>query len=624
MTNSASDRLKKAQNYLAAGDAERAEKICRKLLKVKELYLPTRVLLSKALVGQNKLLDAATIMAQAADHAPGNPALQTAAGEMLARTEESPRAVPYLQKALAADPTKADLWQKLIESMFNAYEDNKLSSNDPGELSTLVSLANKAIQNFPNHSGLLATAGQIFQSADKTDAAILCFEKCLGQGPILTKAHHGWLKIKHEKEDYPAILNYADKYADVIATDAVCLRTAAAAHENLGQFYHALDYLNRVLDLAPDNDEYLASRGRVFYYLSRFDEALQDLNRSLERSPEQPSARQNRCLTLKCKGDIAAAAKDEFERFKLIDKHGKFELQSPLWMGQKLSQKRLFIWSDMGVGDVFKYAPLIRELPEDCHPIFMSQNKTVAFLEQALPGIEIRALPKHIIPPIPEGQTAVSPLFVLEGEEDFDLQIPLACLYTQLRPTIESFAHKTRPHSLPEKFIEPFRALPCLSNPDTVKVGLAWSSKNRNAMNERNYLSMEDLLPLMRMPGFEFYNFQYSTGEEEILAFAQKHDVPLYHAPGLDLMDDLLGTAAFNCCMDLFVSPASTCSDIAGSVGIKSLRLDLAHLPENLGLDHIPWYIDQETIQVPWGKSIQDFIPDMMAWLEENKSHHKK
>ena len=111
------------------------------------------------------------------------------------------------------------------------------------------------------------------------------------------------------------------------------------------------------------------------------------------------------------------------------------------------------------------------------------------------------------------------------------------------------------------------------------------------------------------MPGYTFYNLQYSTSEQEIDEFRAHHQVPLYHAPGLDLMDDMLGTAAFTACMDLFVSPASTCSDIAGSMGVKSYRSDLIHLPENLGQDYIPWYEDQYCRSIPWGMNVRRFHP---------------
>ena len=189
----------------------------------------------------------------------------------------------------------------------------------------------------------------------------------------------------------------------------------------------------------------------------------------------------------------AAAAKDEFARFDLHDKHAKFHFNKPLWQGEALREKNLLIWADMGVGDTFKFATLIDELPRDGQITLLTQGKMVQFLTTILPFIDIKPLPRRI-------NVAKGPNEDVTFEainEDFDYHMPLAGLYTLLRPDLDAFSSRTRAYRLNEDHIRPYARLDILSDSDMTHVGIAWSSKNRDAKVERNYLSLEDLLPIL-------------------------------------------------------------------------------------------------------------------------------
>ena len=104
------------------------------------------------------------------------------------------------------------------------------------------------------------------------------------------------------------------------------------------------------------------------------------------------------------------------------------------------------------------------------------------------------------------------------------------------------------------------------------------------------------------MPGYKFFNFQYTVSEAEIDAIRDQFQVPLFHVSGLDLFDDMLGTAACASLMDLFVGPGSTSSDIAGSMGVKCFRTHLVQSTINLGQNHVPWYPIRKAFASPWAK----------------------
>ncbi|WP_319533461.1 tetratricopeptide repeat protein [uncultured Cohaesibacter sp.] len=651
--------LKQAQKELQKGNLAKAIKLCEGLLSNEALFLPTRLLMANALTRLGKLPEAAHFTIEAADFDPSNIELQIATGDILERLQEHDAAAPYLQRALGGRPHDPTLWRKMLGNMLKCAQlraiERKQSEASSKSISInliappptipeqVVQLATKALQTFPDDYQLVSLIGEIYLTAGQTQAAELCFERALPATPPIFSAHHNWLQMKHEAELYLDVIDYNERYKQEIRNNALCQRVVAAAYENLGDDETAIHYLDRAIKLRPNCAEYIGARGRLNIHKGDFAKALEDLEFALKHEPHVASHGNNRRLAHLGLGDVAAAAPDEFYRFKLFGSTPVYDFKQPLWQGEPLSGKRLFIWSDEGVGDVFKFCTMIRELPADCDIILMSQPKTVDFLKAVLPDVELRPLPRRIKKKVPihrstsnEDTNITSTFNALHNpdeyvtfdpiDEDFDFQIPLGCLYGQMRPDLRSFADKTRPYQLPAEVISTFTNKIFGSAPDgeTTYVGLAWESGAKSPGDARKFLTIDDLLPILKMPGFKFFNFQYTVSEAEIDAIRQDYQVPLFHVSGLDLFDDMLGTAASASLMDLFVGPGSTSSDIAGSMGVRCFRTHLVQSTINLGQDHVPWYPDQKSVRIPLGKTVHDFIPDMMDWLEANKSHRGK
>ena len=217
-------------------------------------------------MAQEKLEPAARFMSAAADLQIENIALQSAAGNMLLQTRNHAAAIPYLQRVLSASPDNPDHWYKMLSAM-------KETTLDDGH-EELLALAAKALELFPDHADLVILLAEIFDLMGNQDAASECYASLMDLQPVCLKAHHGWLKIKHEAADYQAVLNYAQRYDALIIGDAICQRTICAALENTGRFDQALIYLNRALNACEANSDnrwsFLADRGRLYMYLGEF------------------------------------------------------------------------------------------------------------------------------------------------------------------------------------------------------------------------------------------------------------------------------------------------------------------------------------------------------------------
>ncbi|SNZ08854.1 tetratricopeptide repeat protein [Cohaesibacter gelatinilyticus] len=632
------DRLKKAQKYLETGKAARAETICRKLLKDKQGYVEIRLTLSRALLAQNKAEPAARFLSEAASAQQDNPALQAATGDLALKLKNFGLAINLFQNAVSQNPDNPDYWYRLSDSLFQGASASKKTDSDisislqeeavDDDLTLYddaIAISTKAIELFPENVPLLRLTGQILEAAQINDAALLCYEKCLPLEPFDPVAHYQWLEFKRKSRAYQEIVDYAKAYQDKFSGDAICNRIASDAYAQLGHYKDALHHMDQALKAAPNHDGYICTKGHCHYRLGEFEKAIECYDAALKIKPDNPFPKWMSCLSYWKLGDLPSAYKGNPFRFEASGICTKFNLKSPLWQGEELESKKLYLWSDQGIGDVFKTASMIREIKHHNNIIMAVQKKCIPLMEALYPDMEIRALPDKL-PSVSiignkYGSYQINSNEFPKIEEDFDTQISLGTLPEILRPDIAAFEGTDKILQIPEQYIEPFRKLDILKTPNTTKVGLAWSSKIFGDPEAYGYLDLEDLLSILRLPGFEFYNFQYTAKEEEIKEFREKHDVPLYHAPGLDLMDDMLGTAAFNTCMDLFVGPGSTSSDIAGSVGIKCFRYACCHYQDNLGQSYVPWFEDQKFTDIPWGKKAQDYLPDIEEWLHINKVH---
>ncbi|MCV6576613.1 MAG: tetratricopeptide repeat protein [Cohaesibacter sp.] len=632
------DRLKKAKNYLETGKPARAESICRKLLKDKTGYIDIRLLLSKALLAQNKPEAALKFLSEAANKQEENHALQIATGNLALEVKKFSDAIDYFQKAVSQNPENPDYWYRLCDALFQGASEAKKSytsisfsledeteGNEIELYDDAVAISTKAIELFPTNVSLLRLTGEILEAAKINDAALLCYEKCLPLAPFDPVAHYQWLEFKRKNREYQDIVDYANEHKEKFTDDSVCNRIVSDAYGQLGLYKDALHHIEKALKVVPKHGGYLCTKGHCYFRLGDFEKSIECYNKALAIDPKNPLAKWMSCLIYWKLGDLPAAYKGNPVRFEASGICTKFDLESPLWQGEELVNKKLYLWSDQGIGDVFKTASMIKEIKHHDNIIIAVQKKCMPLIKLLYPDVEVRALPDKL----PEfsiisnqyGTYQVSSNEFPKIEEDFDTQISLGTLPEILRPTISAFEDKDKIIRIPEENVQVFRNLDIMQSKSTTKVGLAWSSKILLDPESYGYLDLEELLPILRMPGFEFFNFQYTVKEHEITAFREKYDVPLYHAPGLDLMDDLLGAAAFNSCMDLFVGPGSTSSDIAGAVGIKCYRYAPCHYQDNLGQSYVPWFEDQKFCSIPWGQQASDYLNEIKQWLQDNRKH---
>jgi capsular polysaccharide export protein len=104
-------------------------------------------------------------------------------------------------------------------------------------------------------------------------------------------------------------------------------------------------------------------------------------------------------------------------------------------------------------------------------------------------------------------------------------------------------------------------------------IGISWRSSLTTAGRNEHYLSVEDILPVFRLPGLRFINLQYDDCTDELAYIESLCPGRLIHFQDIDHYNDFESVAALMSCLDLVIAPATTVSELAGALGVKTLLL---------------------------------------------------
>lgn len=122
----------------------------------------------------------------------------------------------------------------------------------------------------------------------------------------LDQAGQAWLDAHdpaRAKAAFDAALQLGGKNADLLIDHAEALA-------DLGQYWDAIDDLNRAIDLAPDRADAYIYRGTAYRYVDAPELALEDVQHGLKLAPNSPIGLLERGILRRLAGDIAGARQD--------------------------------------------------------------------------------------------------------------------------------------------------------------------------------------------------------------------------------------------------------------------------------------------------------------------------
>ncbi|MBI4145415.1 tetratricopeptide repeat protein [Candidatus Woesearchaeota archaeon] len=422
--------------------------------------------------------------------------------------------------------------------------------------------------------------GAFLQGLGRVAEAIDEYDRVISTNPRIPEVH-AFLGSAHEQ---------TGAHAKAIAAfeRALALRPEyPEVYNELGNVYTATGdaararaCYERALELKPGYADPNNNLGTLLHNQRDFKAAILHYRKAIESCPTYTKARFNLAIALRDSGDLEQA-KTECRQilarepsnveahvqlsFCLLQEKNFEEgwkehewrlkvpgittrkLEKPLWKGEDISKKTVYVYHEQGLGDTIQFLRYIPLLATRCQRILLRvQNE----LNPLMRGQE---LPAEIVPPERSDE-----------ELDYDVHIPLMSMPMMFKEMPVSARYIVPDQHKVSGYRQRF-------SHTGVKVGVFWCGNPSFKRNKYRAITLAALAPLFDLPRISWYSLQKGQGSEE-LHQAQSSLVDLGST-----FADFSDTAAALENLDLLITTDTAIAHMSGALGRPTwLLLDIA------------------------------------------------
>jgi tetratricopeptide (TPR) repeat protein len=456
-------------------------------------------------------------------------------GNILQAQGKLDEAVKSHERALALKPDFA-------EACFNRA--NALQAQ--GKLDEAVAGYRQALVLKPAMPEAHANLGNTLQAQERLDDAVACYERALALKPDYAEAHYN--------------LGNARQAQDLLAEAAACYERALAlkpqlaqAHYNLGNTRQAQDNpeaaaacFERAIAIKPGYAEAHYNLACVLQQQGRLGLALPHFQAAVELKPDYAQARFGQALAQIQSGDFRQGWRTYESRWQSIDHDTPMRAYPlPLWTGEKLSNGRLLLWGEQGVGDEIMFAGLLPDVLRTGNPITLDCDPRLQPLfARSFPEIEVVSNP--------------------DPDALFAAHLPSGSLPGLFRISASDFAASTSSYLKPDP-VERDRFRSSYSDGRRL-VGLAWQTRNPKTGRKRS-IDLSTLKPLFALPNIRWISLQYGDFdalEQQAAAAA----LPIFFDRTVDQFTDIDRFASQIAALDQVITIDNSTAHLAGALGL--------------------------------------------------------
>lgn len=421
--------------------------------------------------------------------------------------------------------------------------------------------------------------GNALRADGDFEAACAAYEQAVHRDPAMAEALNNLAlvltKLGREEEAKATLLKVMALRPDLVE-----------ARTNLGSLLsrcNALDeaeaMLARAVALDPQCIDARVNLGAVLMRQRRFAEAETEFRRALADVPGHASAELNMGLLKLTTGELELGWPYYESRWKvpqLAEKRPKPD--SPIWAGEPLDGKTLFVYSEQGFGDNLQFCRYLPELQRR-YPTL----RVVYYALHALSGLLSHSLNSDTCSVVRWGQPIPA----------HDFNIALMSLPWRCATSLQTIPAKVPYLSVPPQAKE--RWAPRLASLPGLKVGLVWSTSETFIYRSAKTIALAVLAPLLAHPGVSWVNLQFGkeAGEIEQNGWTSRFFDPMPE------VCDFSDTAAIIGELDLVISVDTAVAHLAGALNrpvwmLDRFDTDWRWLPPH---EESPWYPTMQIIR---------------------------
>jgi tetratricopeptide (TPR) repeat protein len=365
--------------------------------------------------------------------------------------------------------------------------------------------------------------------------------------------------------------------------------------------------------------------GFAYQHLSQLDKALVSYDKALELvvdPAERIETRHSRSICLIGLGKLEEGFREyeirNNERFRCYFHH---MINAPKWQGEDVRGKKLLLVGEQGLGDEIMFSNIL----PDAQAAVGDNGKLQICVDPRMISLYQRSYPKAEVGTYDDrtliddnGNRALRLVPFVSKDNLPDFWAPMGSALQYYRKSLADFPHKS--FLVPDparvaKFKETIAALP------GKKVGICWRSMLMTGKRAKYFSPIDAWGDLLQTPGITFVNLQYGDSAPDIARAKEKFGVTIYQVEGLDLKDDIDGTAALCAALDLVVSAPTAAAHTAASVGTEVWYLSVGVGWPQLGTAEYPWYAHTRvywpTKFGDWDAVMPRFAGDLAAFASQ-------
>jgi tetratricopeptide (TPR) repeat protein len=435
----------------------------------------------------------------------------------------------------------------------------------------------RALAVRPDYADALNNRGNALHELRRFDEALASYDRALDLRPDYAEAlYNRGSTLQLLKRVDEALTSY-DHALAVRPNYAEALNNRGVALSELKEFDEALASYDRALAARPDYAEAFGNRGNTLHQLKRFDEALASYDRAIAANPGYANGYWNRALNRLLLGRYKHGWADYEWRWEATDFPSKRpNIPVPIWQSEDLAGHHLLIFSEQGLGDIIqfvRYLPLLSQ--KQGKMIFLVDHKLVRLLRASFSEIDF--------------------VSTVDSVQGVALQVPLMSLPHRFNTEVSSIPNKL-PYLRAEAELEAcWRAR---IGERGFKVGIAWQGRPGVKADEGRSISLEQFVPLSRVPGVRLISLQKHFGIDQLSRVPNDVKIETFEDDLDTGPDAFVDTAAIMNNLDLIITPDTSIAHLSGALA----------RPTWVALKYVPdwrWLLDRE--DSPWYPTLRLF-----------------
>ncbi len=441
-----------------------------------------------------------------------------------------------------------------------------------GRLDQAAALYKEAITHHPDSSAAINNLGNIYRDQERLAEAIACYRQVVALEPHLAEGHYN-------------------------------LGSALRLNE---AYEEALICLHRAVQLKPDYADAWNNLALTCKNIGDLDRALICFNRALALNPDLAVAHWNRSFVHLLKEDFTSGWADFEWRLRMPQRKTiyPFQLKGARWSGQVAPDATILVHDEQGLGDTLQFVRYLPQVKARCRKVVLETRAELIPLLRACAGVD------EIIVRSTSGIPAA----------DYDFFIPLMSLPGLFQttggniplnvPYVESDRNKT---------VQWRAQLPS----SHVMIGLVWSGRPQHTNDKNRSCKLEDLLPLLELPGIDYVGLQKGAGSEQ--AAMLRPGIAFTNLGGR--LQDFSDTAALLANLDLLISVDTAVVHLAGAMG-KPAWIMIPFIPDwrwGMQRENCLWYptlrLFRQSRPKDWSGVVERMRRELLLKLKSNPAN---